>query len=391
MAITVTEIRAALDVEARGGIDHQYTSDVDLARRLIVDLTVSGISGNGNAAAPISARGHLHLYNDADGTWAELDVDTLQSLIQLYSEVPVIRQTRSGEVQSRLKLSEHKLRSITKCALTNPDVYQPEFFEGRRTGIAFANGFVTVNEHAAELEDHSPDNRATVSMPFDYDPEAECGEWLAVLDRVFEPDKDRDEKKRALQEFAGACVTGIACDYSRCLVLLGEGENGKSTVAETISELLFPREQVTHVPPQTWGREYNLSAMRQARINVASEIPESDILNSPRSLDTSFPQTVCQGRSTTRTVSGGGFWCSVSTATLGSIRTRAPRAGSSNGSWQRHRGSWCGRSPVRLASSVTTATRCRARTTRRCGTGRWTKTRWLSVWPIAALIRIRTG
>lgn len=335
MALTIRELRRHLDPAANGTIAFNMTGDVDIARRIVLDLTMSGISGNGDAPPPVSARGHIHVYSAADGVWHEVETETFYALTQLYSEVPIIKHVKKrggqyDEVTLRLKMSGPRMREILKCALVNPDVLDADFFESRRAGLAFANGFVTVTEHSPELEDHAPDNRATIAMPFDYDADAECSEWLDVLDRIFEPDEDKAEKKQALQEFAGACVAGIAADYARCLVLVGEGENGKSTVAETISEFLFPRDYVTHVPPQSWGREYNLSAMRRARINVASEIPESDILNSA-----AFKGVVTGDRVTARDPYGRPYGFTPIAGHLFSANSLPGTIDNSHGFWRR--------------------------------------------------------
>jgi putative DNA primase/helicase len=172
------------------------------------------------------------------------------------------------------------MKGIYECAVTSPSALDLAYFDEIPAGVAFKNGFAVVTQAGIELRPKSPSNKALTAQPFDYDDTADCDEWKATLRRVFDGDPDSEDKRRLLQEFVGASIVGKATDYAACLVLVGEGANGKSVVAETIAEQLFPEDAVTYTTPQSWGRTFTLSRLRNSRLNVATELPDAELSSS---------------------------------------------------------------------------------------------------------------
>ncbi len=274
--IDLNSIRAALHQRAFSESD---IGEVNLARHFIADAERSCGVG------PVSTRSAIHLYDDECGVWGELKRDEACSIIQAYDGISVgyVRRKKDGtedDFTRPLRLSSGKVDGIYKCLLSSQDALNPQFFDQAPRGVAFMNGFATVSKDGVELKAKSPDNRAATALPFDYNPDAPFDEWRAVLERVFEGDRDSSEKRLLLQEFVGACLVGIATDYAACLVLLGEGSNGKSVIVETIADQLFPAEAVTYTTPQSWSRSFTLSRLRNSRLNVASELPDAEMQSS---------------------------------------------------------------------------------------------------------------
>lgn len=81
---------------------------------------------------------------------------------------------------------------------------------------------------------HDPKYLSTIRLNYDYQDRAQCNLWIKVLNDIFEGDQDRID---VLQEFFGYCLTR---DVSRekSLLLLGESRSGKSTILETVSNML---------------------------------------------------------------------------------------------------------------------------------------------------------
>jgi putative DNA primase/helicase len=253
--------------------------EVNLAKAFIDDVArVTGVP-------PISTRGALHLYDDESGTWREVKREEALSLIQSYDGVAVgyVKRLKDGteeDYTKPLRLSSGKCKGIFECMLASKDALDLAFFDQATSGVALNNGFATVTRAGVVIQPKSHENRATTHQPFGYDGDAPFGEWKTVLGRVFEGDADAADKRLMLQEFVGACLVGIAADYATCLVLVGEGANGKSVVAETIAELLFPAEAVTYTTPQSWSGRFTLSRLRNSRLNVATELPDAELTSS---------------------------------------------------------------------------------------------------------------
>lgn len=272
------DLRGVRDVmRANTFAEEQVQGEVFLAARVLDDMAMA----IGGEAKPVSTRGALYAYDGSTGTWREIRNEEALSIIQAYDGCMVKyyrkRNNEWGEHERPLRLGATKCKNILSCALSNPDALDLEFFDHQMHGLAFPNGFATADKEGVIFAGKSPLHRAISCMPFDYNPDATAPEWEVVLDRVFDGDPDADDKRLLLQEFVGACVTGIAINYASCLVLIGEGANGKSVIAETIAEQLFPSDAVTYTTPQSWGGRFTLSQLRNSRLNVATELPAAEI------------------------------------------------------------------------------------------------------------------
>lgn len=268
----MTDLQAIADVIRTSEISKDEKSLSALGRTFLKHLSLYG-KMTGNHSKPVATRGTIYLYNDNVGVWDELQQEDAQSLIQCYDCRPLVG-AREGAV---LELEPLKCKKIHQAAILDIDHRDQEFFKSHKAGIAFKNGFAVVSPESVELLPRSPDNRATHCLPFDFNLEAECPEWAAVVKRVFKPSPSPEDDAKLLQEFAGACLLGIAHRYTRCLILEGGGENGKSVVVETIVEQLFPAAAVSYTSPQSWAKPEFLSVLRDAILNVCNEMSANDI------------------------------------------------------------------------------------------------------------------
>jgi len=104
-------------------------------------------------------------------------------------------------------------------------------FERTRAGVAFRNGFVEVAGGRLVLHPHASEHMCRHAYPFDFDADAPTTRLDTFLYELFADVEDNAEaegRKALLQEFAGACLTGLATKYQKLLVLYGTGNNGKS-------------------------------------------------------------------------------------------------------------------------------------------------------------------
>lgn len=239
---------------------------------------------------PIATAGSVWGYDRRRGIWAEIDDDTLGKRIQsldgrLHAYVwkdGVKKTTKDGEIVTRLVPVDERTRRDASSALKTM-LSQPSFFAQARQGFGFSNGFVSIRDGRVSLTDHSPDNRARACWPFAYDPDAPCDRWFRFLTEIWDGHADVSQRVRFLSEFIGACLTGTATRFQRCLVLPGDGSNGKSVLVSLIRKL-FPLEASRSTSPQSWnelGRgEYHRAKLDGALINIVSELPERDVADS---------------------------------------------------------------------------------------------------------------
>ena len=74
----------------------------------------------------------------------------------------------------------------------------------------------------------------TSRIPVQYDQDAECPRWLQFLSEIL---PGQEKEITWLQEYTGYCLYR-SWDYDRVCLLLGDGDNGKSTLLDVIRNLL---------------------------------------------------------------------------------------------------------------------------------------------------------
>lgn len=238
--------------------------DVEIAARLLADI-------GAELPEPIVQEAEkLWKYSTETGLWAQIPEDELGRQIMSYAGSPI------GE-KRRLNINGGTLRGVLTCARASAAA--PGFFSGAESGIAFANGFLLATPAGATFTGHSPEHRQCAGLPFDYSDRAWPGRWLTYLVECFQDDPDSAAKIDLLQEFLGACLVGAAPRYEKALMLDGEGSNGKSVFIK-VAYALFPPTMRTAVKPQDFGSEYARARLFGSRVNLVSEVPESEILSS---------------------------------------------------------------------------------------------------------------
>jgi len=98
--------------------------------------------------------------------------------------------------------------------------------------INLSNGIFDMS--TGKIGSHDPAMYSTIQLPIDYDPEAKCDLWLKTLNEIFENDA---EKIAVLQEFFGLCFSRDT-KYSRTLMCVGSGANGKSVLLSIMEHTL---------------------------------------------------------------------------------------------------------------------------------------------------------
>ncbi len=96
----------------------------------------------------------------------------------------------------------------------------------------FNNG--VLDRTTMELKPHSPDFGFKYVLPFNYDPYSKAPRFEKFLDEIMDGDQ---ELVQLLKEFGGYCLSGDVYWEHRALILVGDGENGKSVFMETLGIL----------------------------------------------------------------------------------------------------------------------------------------------------------
>jgi P4 family phage/plasmid primase-like protien len=113
----------------------------------------------------------------------------------------------------------------------------------QKPAVALLNG--TFFLETDRLRKHSPKHHVTKHLPIEYDPKADCPQWLAMLERIFEDygEKDRAQLIRFLQEWFGVSIVGgdkvrNNRNLKKGVFLKGPPRTGKSTIAEVLRTMM---------------------------------------------------------------------------------------------------------------------------------------------------------
>ena len=140
--------------------------------------------------------------------------------------------------------------------------------------IAFRNGLIELDAalaRRATLLPHSPRWFSTVCLPFDWDPAAKCSRWGAALHMTFGGDAQRIS---LLQEWFGYCLVP-GTDQQKFLMLVGEGNNGKSVICAALTAVLG-QDNVSNVSLEAFAERFSLTATLGKLANIAAKVGELD-------------------------------------------------------------------------------------------------------------------
>ncbi len=263
---TVTSIDEAR-VKREHWVAFERGDHVELAARLVESLASSGPAG---ATPAVYSDGHVWKYDEQEHIYRPIDPRVLRRMVHQYAGATVL----SGK-NSKLRINA----GSGVITVAQDQLYQEDYFADAPIGLTFANGFLTVTEGEAKLVGHSPAHKARFRYPFDYNQEAMPNRFLQFLAQVFRDDTDAADKIKLLQEYVGASMFGLSTKYQRMLILLGQGSNGKS-VFQQIAESAMPAGSVCAIAPQAFGQEYRRAMLAGKLLNIVSELPAADILDS---------------------------------------------------------------------------------------------------------------
>ncbi len=119
------------------------------------------------------------------------------------------------------------------------------------------------------LHPHTPDFISLVQSPVAYDPSAVSPIWNESVDAwMWGPESG--EKKLMLQQFAGYLLTSSMV-HAKALFLVGDGGNGKSTFADTLS-MVVGDEGTSHIDLEDLYGMFGLKGLIGKRLNVIEEV-----------------------------------------------------------------------------------------------------------------------
>ena len=219
--------------------------------------------------------GELHKFDHLTGLWCAKPHAELITMVATYAGSPL------GD-EGSLYLSHAKCRGSVQ--LLADKASNPAFFSRAPHGVAFANTFLRVQMVKGAHPTIAPeplarDHRARARFECDYQKGAIPTRYLELLRTAFRGNPEVEELIQVIRQFHGLSILGLAPKFQRALIFLGDGQDGKSTIANVIRETM-PKGTTIGIPPQSMGKEYSRAAFAGKLLNVVFETPEGEIMAS---------------------------------------------------------------------------------------------------------------
>lgn len=126
------------------------------------------------------------------------------------------------------------MRALYEAMAFNFAAYRRRIVPDGEVWLNMRNGTLILSKDGkVTLREHRKEDLFTYTLPYGYDMQAECPQWLKFLDRVL-PEL---EAQQVLAEFIGYCLMPRHT-LEKMMWLYGDGQNGKSVTLEIIEALL---------------------------------------------------------------------------------------------------------------------------------------------------------
>lgn len=116
-----------------------------------------------------------------------------------------------------------------------------------------------------QFKPHSPDVYSTIRLSVKYDPQARCPLWEEAVQIII----GDGEYINVIQEFFGLCMTRET--YDKALFLIGEGNNGKSTLLDVLKGILG-NDNTCEVQLEQLEKSHYVAQLHNKILNIATEI-----------------------------------------------------------------------------------------------------------------------
>lgn len=179
--------------------------------------------------------------------------------------------------------SGRSLREMAALARSNPAIaVTPDAFDQNPWLLNVMNGTIDLRDKG-RLRPHDRADMISQLAPVEYDPAAECPNWIATMELML-PDP---EVRLFWQRFLGYAMTGESREQV-FVQMHGDGDNGKSTMITTVQTILgdyavqSPNDLVIlNQRGDDRGRRAR-AGLRGKRLSICAEIPEGASLDEPQ-------------------------------------------------------------------------------------------------------------
>ena len=205
-----------------------------------------------------------------------------QAVVAMYVEAATLdEEDRKALVKWAIKSeARQRLEAMVALLRSEPGIaVLPQELDRNPMLLACKNG--TLDLVAGDLLPPDPDDLLTRCIEVDYDPDADCPLWEKFLIRIMGGDL---ELVSFIQRLVGHALTGDATGKYMVFMYGPKGNNGKSTLVETIMRLLGPYamkspSEMIMAKSYSGGIPNDIARLRGVRFTVTNEVDEGMTLS----------------------------------------------------------------------------------------------------------------
>ena len=254
----------------------------------------------------LSGKGKIMRHYNYQCAWCEYTgtgykireyVDT-QNLVWRFATKCLVPGKKKGAGPAALNCSEHAIKNALsamgsfKGVDIETSIAAPAWLDGKvgpdpEYVIALGNGLLDVSDEP-NLLNHTPDFLNFNLLPYGYDADAECPNWMRFLGQVFgkvqlsttetvydvelddiievEETVPDDEKIMCLQEWFGLLLTK-EMKYHKMLGIIGPKRSGKGTISRVLTELIGS-DNVATPTFTSFVENFGLQGLLNARVAI---------------------------------------------------------------------------------------------------------------------------
>ena len=190
------------------------------------------------------------IYIYKEGVWAPINEAFLKNFAQKHIVPPPLENDRKEFV----------------AALKAENVHTTEEMASNSEGkVNMLNGVYDIE--TGEILEHSPDFFFKWKLPFAYDKDAQCPKFEKFLSETF----DHEDEVQFIKEYMGYCLSGDLPWSSKCLILIGEGANGKSVLVDILRGLTTKENRASFPLKEILSKNTTRYAAKNALFNANEE------------------------------------------------------------------------------------------------------------------------
>ncbi len=232
----------ALPIEDPYGDYKEYVDRNRFNRNIIVDEVLKR-----HTLITFVDTGRTWIYDKSVGHY----LPNAEAAIRTYITLSLSIEAKKSWIEEALYLIKQRTNSMRKNHEPPPNL------------INLENGVFDIETRT--LTDHTPDHFFTSQLPVKYDPTAECPKFLDFIKDIV-----KDDDAQTLQEYTGYLLYRSYI-YQKALLLVGEGNNGKSTFLMA-QKALIGNDNITSISLQHLDRRFTPARLYHKLANIYPDL-----------------------------------------------------------------------------------------------------------------------